>query len=143
MIWILSIAIAYLLGSIPFGYLLVRIFRDEDVRSSARATLAPPTWPLRAKGSRVATLIPRCAQGFSAVIIAQHIGAHAGFPAAYEIALCRSRRSRRPLLPRLARFRGGKGVATALGVSRSGTDHNLLYLLAVFVVVVLSRATSL
>ena len=30
--WILPLAIAYLLGSIPFGYLLVRVFLKQDIR---------------------------------------------------------------------------------------------------------------
>jgi hypothetical protein len=34
MIFLLIGAISYLLGSIPFGYLLVRIFRGQDVRNS-------------------------------------------------------------------------------------------------------------
>jgi glycerol-3-phosphate acyltransferase PlsY len=37
--WILSISIAYLLGSIPFGYLLVRIFRKEDIREQGSGNI--------------------------------------------------------------------------------------------------------
>ena len=37
--WILSISIAYLLGSIPFGYLLVRIFRNEDIREQGSGNI--------------------------------------------------------------------------------------------------------
>ena len=34
MLWLLTLTTAYLLGSIPFGYLLVRFVREEDVRST-------------------------------------------------------------------------------------------------------------
>jgi len=37
--WIVSISIAYLLGSIPFGYLLVRIFRKEDIREQGSGNI--------------------------------------------------------------------------------------------------------
>src|ERR1017187_5178849 len=43
--WILPISIAYLLGSIPFGYLLVRIFRNEDIREQGSGNIgAKPSW---------------------------------------------------------------------------------------------------
>ena len=35
-------AFSYLLGSIPFGFILVRIFRGQDVRRLAAVTSAPP-----------------------------------------------------------------------------------------------------
>ena len=38
-LWILTLAIAYLLGSIPFGYLLVRFFRQEDVRDTGSGNI--------------------------------------------------------------------------------------------------------
>jgi Glycerol-3-phosphate acyltransferase/Protein of unknown function (DUF2442) len=37
--WIVSISIAYLLGSIPFGYLLVRIFRHVDIREQGSGNI--------------------------------------------------------------------------------------------------------
>src|SRR5258708_3505909 len=121
MIWILSIAIAYLLGSIPFGYLLVRIFRHEDVRSIGSGNIcATNVAPPGAKGLGIAPLILDALKGFTAVIIAQHIGVHAGFPAAYEIAVCAAVAAVAAVVghcfPVWLGFRGGKGVATALGV---------------------------
>jgi len=147
MSWILSIAIAYLLGSIPFGYLLVRIFRDEDVRSIGSGNIgATNVARSGAKGLGVATLILDALKGFSAVIIAQHIGAHAGFPAAYEIAVCAAVAAVvGHCFPVWLGFRGGKGVATALGVFFALVPiTTVLYLLAVFLVVVLlTRYVSL
>src|SRR5882757_3670310 len=147
MIWILSIAIAYLLGSIPFGYLLVRIFRHEDVRSIGSGNIgATNVARSGAKGLGVATLILDALKGFTAVIIAQHIGAHAGFPAAYEIAVCAAVAAVvGHCFPVWLGFRGGKGVATALGVFFALVPlTTVLYLLAVFLIIVLiTRYVSL
>jgi len=147
MSWILSIAIAYLLGSIPFGYLLVRIFRHEDVRSIGSGNIgATNVARSGAKGLGIATLILDALKGFTAVIIAQHIGVHAGFPAAYEIAVCAAVAAVvGHCFPVWLGFRGGKGVATALGVFFALVPiTTVLYLLAVFVVVVLfTRYVSL
>jgi acyl phosphate:glycerol-3-phosphate acyltransferase len=38
-LWIVSIATAYLLGSIPFGYVLVRVFRKEDIREQGSGNI--------------------------------------------------------------------------------------------------------
>jgi glycerol-3-phosphate acyltransferase PlsY len=37
--YLITAAVSYLLGSIPFGYLLVRIFKGEDVRSSGSGNI--------------------------------------------------------------------------------------------------------
>ena len=37
--WIVSLSVAYLLGSIPFGYLLVRIFRKQDIRQQGSGNI--------------------------------------------------------------------------------------------------------
>ena len=56
--WILSISVAYLLGSIPFGYLLVRIFRKEDVRAQGSGNIgATNVARSGGKGLGVATLL--------------------------------------------------------------------------------------
>jgi len=39
---LMTAAVSYLLGSIPFGYILVRIFRGEDVRLSGSGNMERP-----------------------------------------------------------------------------------------------------
>ena len=73
--WLLSIAIAYLLGSIPFGYLLVRIFRKEDIRATGSGNIgATNVARSGAKGLGVATLVLDLLKGCAAVLIALHLG---------------------------------------------------------------------
>jgi len=87
--WLLSISIAYLLGSIPFGYLLVRIFRKQDIRATGSGNIgATNVARSGAKGLGFLTLILDALKGFFAVLIAQHIAARYGFPQAYDIAVC-------------------------------------------------------
>ena len=56
--WLLSIPLAYLLGSIPFGYLLVRIFRKQDIRATGSGNIgATNVARSGAKGLGLATQI--------------------------------------------------------------------------------------
>ena len=66
--WLISIPVAYLLGSIPFGYLLVKAFRDEDIRSTGSGNIGA-TNVLRsgAKGLGFATLALDLGKAYLAV----------------------------------------------------------------------------
>lgn len=136
--WILSISIAYLLGSIPFGYLLVRIFRKQDIRATGSGNIgATNVARSGAKGLGILTLVLDALKGFAAVVIAQHIAAPYGFPQAYEIAVCAAVAAvLGHCFPIWLGFHGGKGVATALGVFLAMAPLTVLYLLAVFLVIV-------
>ena len=138
--WLLSIPLAYLLGSIPFGYVLVRLFRHEDIRATGSGNIgATNVVRSGAKGLGILTLILDALKGFIAVIIAQHIAAPYGFPQAYDIAVCAAVAAvLGHCFPIWLGFRGGKGVATALGVFFALVPlTTVLYLLAIFVVIVL------
>ena len=75
--WLLSIPLAYLLGSIPFGYLLVRAFRREDVRASGSGNIGA-TNVARSGGKAlgVATLLLDFAKGAVAVLLAFFVVRH-------------------------------------------------------------------
>ena len=138
--WLLSIPIAYLLGSIPFGYILVRLFRHEDIRATGSGNIgATNVVRSGAKGLGILTLVLDALKGFIAVVLAQHIAAPYGFPQAYDIAVCAAVAAvLGHCFPVWLGFRGGKGVATALGVFFALVPlTTVLYLLAVFVVLVL------
>jgi acyl phosphate:glycerol-3-phosphate acyltransferase len=145
--WLLSISTAYLLGSIPFGYLLVRFFRHQDIRATGSGNIgATNVARSGAKGLGVLTLILDALKGFLAVVIAQHLAAPHGFPQAYDIAVCAAVAAvLGHCFPVWLGFRGGKGVATALGVFLALVPlTTVLYLLAVFLVIVfLTRYVSL
>ena len=74
--WVVSISIAYLLGSIPFGYLLVRLFRNEDVREQGSGNIGA-TNVARSGGTKlgVVTLLLDMGKAFAAVVIARHLAA--------------------------------------------------------------------
>jgi glycerol-3-phosphate acyltransferase PlsY len=111
-VWAL-ILLGYTLGSIPFGYLLVRVLTGGDIRFMGSGNIGA-TNVARSSGwyVGVATLILDAAKGFTAVWLAAHFSSanirymtYAGFAAIVG-----------HIFPAWLKFTGGKGVATALGV---------------------------
>ena len=139
-------AVAYLLGSIPFGLILVRVARGEDVRLTGSGNIGA-TNVARAGGARlgIVTLILDALKGYVAValaIAASHrynsldLGLAAALAALFAIL--------GHVFPIWLRFRGGKGVATGVGAFVGLAPRAVLVVLAIFVVIVLiSRYVSL
>jgi glycerol-3-phosphate acyltransferase PlsY len=130
---LLLIAIAsYVLGSIPFGYLLVRIFRGEDVRKTGSGNIGATNVSRRSPALGAATLFLDAAKGFAAVALARHL--HPGdtlfLSAAALFAIAGH------IFPVWLGWRGGKGVATALGAFLCMAPRPVLLMVTVFVVVV-------
>jgi len=139
--WLISIPLAYLLGSIPFGYILVRLVRHEDIRATGSGNIGA-TNVLRsgAKGLGVATLLLDLGKALLAVLIAKRL-APGNFDLATVAAVAAVVGHCYPIW---LRFKGGKGVASALGVFLALTWPSALCILAVFIVVVaLTRFVSL
>ena len=140
--WIAA-AIAYLLGSIPFGYLLVLLFRKEDIRRTGSGNIGA-TNVIRS-GSRwlgIFTLLLDAGKGFAAVEIARHLatGAHAIDTASIGALFAVIGH----VFPIWLRGKGGKGVATALGVFLALAPLAAGLALAVFIVIAwLTRYVSL
>ena len=138
---------AYLLGSIPTGYLLVRLFRHQDIRSMGSGNIGA-TNVLRAggKGLGAATFLLDMLKGCAAVWLAR-VGSRPcrflGRPRDVEAlaALCAVLGH---MFPVWLRFRGGKGVATAFGVFLVAAPLAALSAIAVFgVILALTRYVSL
>lgn len=136
MLWLLTLAIAYLLGSIPFGYILVRLFRKEDIRTKGSGNIgATNVVRSGAKGLGILTLLLDLLKGLAAVLIAKHLAPGApGFPsdlavAAGVVAVLGH------IFPVWLGFKGGKGVATALGVFLALAPLAALCALGVFIAV--------
>lgn len=144
---VLSLGLAYLLGSIPFGYILVRTFRGDDIRDSGSGNIgATNVARSGAKGLGVATLVLDALKGWLAVYIAQRLALHYGaFPHGYDVAaLAGLLAVIGHMFPVWLGFRGGKGVATALGVFLALVPGVTLVAVLVFaVVVVLTKYVSL
>lgn len=139
--WLLSISLAYLLGSIPFGYVLVKIFRKEDIRATGSGNIgATNVARSGAKGLAIATLLLDLGKAFVAVKVAQHLApGNYDLEAAAAVAAILGH-----VFPVWLRFRGGKGVASALGVFLALTWPSALATFAVFLVIfLLTRYVSL
>lgn len=110
-------ALSYLLGSIPFGYLLVRIFRGEDVRQSGSGNIGATNVSRKSPVLGVLTLVLDALKGSIAVassyVVADHM--EAGPPALERLALGALFAVIGHVFPVWLKFRGGKGVATGLG----------------------------
>jgi glycerol-3-phosphate acyltransferase PlsY len=109
--------LSYLLGSIPFGYLLVRIFRGEDVRQSGSRNIGATNVSRKSPVLGLVTLFLDVLKGSAAVGLAYLLSDRtAGGVMPYEAmslaALCAVFGHSFPVW---LRFRGGKGVATGLG----------------------------
>jgi glycerol-3-phosphate acyltransferase PlsY len=139
--WIISISVAYLLGSIPFGYLLVRIFLHADIREQGSGNIgATNVARSGAKGLGLATLLLDLGKAYVAVVIARHVsGGNFDVQVAAAVAAVLGH-----VFPVWLRFRGGKGVACALGVFLALNWPSAVAILLVFVVVfALTRYVSL
>jgi glycerol-3-phosphate acyltransferase PlsY len=147
---------AYLLGSIPFGYLLVKIFRGEDIRLTGSGNIgATNVVRSGAKGLGAATLLLDVSKGLAAVGLAWAL-AHSAYndcvadtgtacvPVIRLMAVAALFAVLGHIFPAWLRFKGGKGVATALGVFAVLFPQAVLVSLAFFVIAVAaSRYVSL
>jgi glycerol-3-phosphate acyltransferase PlsY len=144
---LLIAAAAYLLGSIPTGYLLVRIFRHQDIRSVGSGNIGA-TNVLRSggKGLGAATFLLDMLKGCSAVWLGAALGAllMPASPARTAQAIAALFAVLGHMFPVWLRFRGGKGVATGFGVFLAATPAAALAAISVFfLVLLLSRYVSL
>jgi glycerol-3-phosphate acyltransferase PlsY len=140
--------LAYLLGSIPFGLLLVRVFRKEDIRTIGSGNIgATNVFRSGAKGLGAATFLLDALKGYVAVYAAgalMHGSAH-GIPALQDAeAVAALFAVTGHMFPVWLGFKGGKGVATALGVFLVLSFWSALVALLFFVAVLaISKYVSL
>ena len=108
----LMVVAGYLLGSIPFAFLLVKASGRGDVRSVGSGNVGA-TNALRAAGWKVALPIAvlDIAKGVAAVVLMRQVTANPAWAAAAGLAAIVGH-----CFPVWLRFSGGKGVATAAGV---------------------------
>jgi glycerol-3-phosphate acyltransferase PlsY len=154
--FLLIAAASYLLGSIPFGYLLVRIFRGEDVRLTGSGNIGATNVARKSPLLGVVTLFLDALKGSCAVAF----GIQASLPLFDRISIYQGPtwRDFLPLsspdlvlgattaalfavvghmFPVWLKFRGGKGVATGLGSFLLIAPKAVLLAAGIFFVVVL------
>jgi acyl phosphate:glycerol-3-phosphate acyltransferase len=138
---------AYLLGSIPTGYLLVRIFRKQDIRTIGSGNIGA-TNVLRsgARGLGAATFLLDVLKGSAAVWLGAALapGLMPNVPVRNVEALAALFAVLGHMFPVWLRFRGGKGVATGFGVFLVAAPYAALLAITVFALIfALSRFVSL
>jgi glycerol-3-phosphate acyltransferase PlsY len=126
-----AVLIAYLVGGIPFGYLLVRLTTGQDVRSSGSGNIGA-TNVLRTTGraAGVATLLLDIAKGYFSVWLADRLtGGDVLWCSAAALAVMAGH-----AFPIFLKFKGGKAVASFIGAFLFLTPLPLLAVLIVFLV---------
>jgi len=144
---LLIVAASYLLGSIPTGYLLIRFFRHEDVRSVGSGNIGA-TNVLRSggKGLGAVTFLLDMLKGCAAVYLGAVLGVlmAPAAPVRNMQALAALCAVLGHMFPVWLGFKGGKGVATGFGVFLVAAPWAALAAIAVFfLVLALSRYVSL
>jgi acyl phosphate:glycerol-3-phosphate acyltransferase len=130
----------YLLGSIPFGYILVRAFRGDDIRQSGSGNIGATNVARSSPALGALTLLLDSLKGLAAVALTR-----AMFPGDDVLAAAAALAAiLGHMFPVWLRFRGGKGVATSLGSFALLTPKSILIILGIFLAVVAaSRYISL
>ena len=136
--WLYALALGYALGSVPFGLLLTRAFGAGDLRSIGSGNIGA-TNVLRTgrKGLAAATLLLDALKGLAAVLLAYRYFPDAAGLAALGAILGHC-------FPVWLGFKGGKGVATMMGISLGlGWPIGLAYAAIWLAVLGLTRISSL
>ncbi len=148
---------SYLLGSIPFSYLVVRLVAGEDIRKhGSRNVGATNVARTAGRGPGVIALLLDIAKGYAAIEFARWLTTRAGWPFAasatgsplhsreFWVALAGLIAVLAHMFPVWLHFHGGKGVATAAGVFMALDPRVMAAAAIVFlIVIVISRTVSL
>lgn len=127
-----AVLLAYVLGSAPFSYLIVRIHRGIDVRTvGSRSAGATNVLRTSGKWAALSALLLDAGKGAAAVLAARALEVGIWWLAAVAAATVAGH-----VFPLFLAFRGGKGVATAAGVLALLAPWAGVGALAVFVLLV-------
>lgn len=133
---IILILASYLIGAIPFGLLVGRI-AGIDVRQEGSGNIgATNVSRVLGKKKGLLTLLCDVAKGFLPVWGASHLLPEAAAATETIVVLCGLATVIGHMFPLYLKFKGGKGVATALGVFLFISPGSILITLFIFVAVV-------
>ena len=141
------VVLAYLLGSIPTGYLLVKLFRHEDIRSVGSGNIgATNVMRSGGKGLGAATFALDVVKGAVAVLLARWIAPQFAtvLPPRDIEAIAAVVAVLGHMFPVWLKFKGGKGVATGFGVFLVAAPWAALAAITVFfILLLLTRYVSI
>lgn len=121
---------AYLFGAIPTGLLLTRLFGKEDIRKVGSGNIgATNVYRVAGRKLGIITLIGDCLKGVIPVVLAQQVFGLSGT----SLALVALAAFVGHCFPVYLGFKGGKGVATALGIFLVLSPLAVLTVLVIFV----------
>ena len=130
---LITAAISYLLGTIPFGYLLVRIFRGQDVRQMGSGNIGATNVSRTSPVLGLLTLLLDGLKGLTAVVITRSL--FPGQPFLLGTAAILAIVGH--MFPLWLKFRGGKGVATGLGSFGLLVPKIVLLMVVIFIAIFL------
>src|SRR5215510_4952502 len=132
---ITSIILAYLLGSIPFGFLIVKMSSGADIRETGSGGTGATNVSRKAgKAAGVVTLALDALKGAAAVQVARWLTGYAG--TSWVVAAAATLAVVGHCFPVWLKFKAGKGVATGLGVFLAIVPWSVLAALVVFLLIV-------
>lgn len=135
----LALLIAYLLGSIPFGYILVRSTEGTDIRSFGSGNIGATNVFRKSRWAGILTLVLDAGKGYLAVVLAGWLGVSPEWQAGAALAAIIGH-----IFTVWLRFRGGKGVATGCGAYLAISPLAVLTTLGFFLLIlILTRYISL
>jgi acyl phosphate:glycerol-3-phosphate acyltransferase len=149
------IVAAYLIGSIPFSFLVVKAVAGTDIRAQGSRNVGATNVARTAgRGAGIVALLLDIAKGYAVIVLARWIVGQPGWPfeagpnawqsREFWIAFAGLIAVLAHMYPVWLRFHGGKGVATAAGVMLALNPIVILGAAIVFAIVVLaSRFVSL
>ncbi len=135
----LTPAIGYLLGSIPFGYLLVKTTQGTDIRAVGSGNIGATNVFRKSRAAGLVTLLLDGGKGYLAVLIARWLGADLTWQGVAAVSAIVGH-----VFTIWLGFKGGKGVATGCGAYLAISPLAVGTTLVVFVLTVaLTRYISL
>lgn len=139
----LTLILGYLLGSIPFGYLIVRLKSGADIRETGSgATGATNVSRKAGKTAGILTLLLDALKGAAAVLLARWLTGDDG--TSWIVAATGALAVIGHCFPVWLGFRAGKGAATGLGVFLAIVPTSVLAAVVIFILTVaLTRYVSL
>jgi acyl phosphate:glycerol-3-phosphate acyltransferase len=124
--------ISYLLGSIPFGYLLVRSKEGQDIRKFGSGNIGATNVFRKSRLIGILTLILDAGKGYLAVVAAGWLGGTMKWQAAAAVCAIIGH-----VFTVWLRFKGGKGVATGCGAFLALSPLAVSTTLVAFIIILL------